>query len=63
MRSQRAFTLPELLIGVTVSAIVMVGVSVFVASGIGDAFRIRKTIDDNRESLEFETELNRMTAF
>lgn len=63
MGPKKAFTLPELLIGVTISAIIMVGVSIFVSSGIGDAFKIRKNIENNRESADFETALNQTVLF
>jgi prepilin-type N-terminal cleavage/methylation domain-containing protein len=38
------FTLPELLIGLTVSALVMTAVAAFLGSGIDNAFRIRKAL-------------------
>lgn len=62
MRNVRAFTLAELLIGVTVSAIIMVGVSVFVGSGIENAFKIRKGMDDNRASADFDAALGQLVS-
>ncbi len=63
MRSAFAFTLAELLIGVTVSAIVMVGVTVFVGSGIENAFKIQKGVSENRGSHEFDSALEALVAF
>ncbi|MDQ1343958.1 MAG: hypothetical protein QG650_678 [Patescibacteria group bacterium] len=61
--SHAAFTLVELLIGVTVSAIIMAGVSVFMGSGIESAFKIRKGIEDNRASGDFDAALGKFVAF
>lgn len=41
----KAFTLPELLIGVTISALIMSVGAIFLGSGIENAFRIRKTLE------------------
>lgn len=63
MRNISAFTLAELLIGVTVSAIVMVGVAIFVGSGIENSFRIQKGMLENRNSHEFDSALETLAAF
>ena len=39
---RKAFTLPELLIAVTISAILMTGILAFVGSGIGNAWKLKK---------------------
>lgn len=63
MRSNRAFTLAELLIGVTVSAIIMTGVAVFVGSGIENSYRIRKGLEENRSSGNFDSVLGDVASF
>ena len=63
MRSNRAFTLAELLIGVTVSAIIMTGVAVFVGSGIENSYRIRKGLEENRSSGNFDAVLGDVASF
>lgn len=63
MRNARAFTFVELLIGVTVSAIIMTGVVVFVGSGIDNAFKIRKGLEENAASADFDTETQKLAAF
>lgn len=62
-RSSRAFTLVELLIGVTVSAIIMVGVAIFVGSGIENSFKIQKGISENQNSHTFDSALGELVAF
>jgi hypothetical protein len=63
MKNSRAFTFAELLIGVTVSAIIMTGVTVFVGSGIENSFKIRKGIEENSASAEFDTAIGKMASF
>ncbi len=63
MRGSRGFTFVELLIGVTVSAVIMTGVVVFVGSGIDNAFKIRKGIEENAASAGFDFELQKLVAF
>ena len=63
MRNARAFTFAELLIGITVSAIIMTGVAVFVGSGIDNAFKIRKGVEQNAASSDFDGAVGKMSAF
>lgn len=63
MRNSRAFTFAELLIGVTVSAIIMTGVTVFVGSGIENSFKIRKGIEENAASADFDSAMGKMASF
>lgn len=63
MRDSRAFTFAELLIGVTVSAIIMTGVAIFVGSGIDNAFKIRKGVEQNAASSDFDGAVGKMAAF
>lgn len=57
------FTLAELLVGVTVSAIIMTAVTVFVGSGIENAFRIRKGMSENQASAAFDARLSEISTF
>lgn len=63
MRNLRAFTFAELLIGVTVSAIIMTGVVVFVGSGIENSFKIRKGMEENAASADFDAAMQRFASF
>lgn len=63
MRNSRAFTFAELLIGVTVSAIIMTGVAIFVGSGIDNAFKIRKGVEQSAASSDFDGTAGKLAVF
>lgn len=50
----RAFTLIELLIGVTLSAILMTGIVVFVGSSLGSNMAIKKVLEEGNKNRDFE---------
>lgn len=59
---RRAFTLAELLIGVAVSAVVLTAVLSFMASGIENAHRIRKSLSGVARGADFKSALAELQA-
>ena len=53
----RAFTLIELLIGVTLSAILMSGIVVFVSSSLGSNVAIKNTLEQGNKNDAFDRRL------
>lgn len=57
IKNQSAFTLIELLIGVTISAILMTGIIVFVWSSLGSSMTIRNTLEESGKNELFDQRL------
>lgn len=55
---KRAFTLIELLIGVTLSAILMTGIVVFVSSSLGSNMATKKVLEEGNKNEGFEQKLS-----
>ena len=56
-RNHPAFTLIELLIGVTLSAILMTGIIVFVSSSLGSNMNTKNILEEGNKNEEFNQNL------
>ena len=59
---RKAFTLPELLIAVTLSAILMTGMLAFLGTGIGNAWKLKKQATSSVTSSIFEDRLGEVQS-